>query len=25
MDRCSVEIPEVKEIAEGHTLTCHLF
>jgi oligopeptide/dipeptide ABC transporter ATP-binding protein len=25
MDRCSVEIPAVKEIAEGHTLTCHLF
>ena len=25
MDRCSVETPEVKEISEGHTLTCHLF
>ena len=25
MDRCSVERPEVKEIAEGHTLNCHLF
>jgi len=25
MDRCSVESPEVKEISEGHTLTCHLF
>jgi len=25
MDRCSVDTPEVKEISEGHTLTCHLF
>jgi len=25
MDRCSVDKPEVKEISEGHTLTCHLF
>jgi len=25
MDRCSVDTPEVKEIAPGHTLTCHLF
>ena len=25
MDRCSVETPQVKEISEGHTLTCHLF
>ena len=25
MDRCSVERPEVKEIAAGHTLNCHLF
>ena len=25
MDRCSVETPEVTEISEGHTLTCHLF
>ena len=25
MDRCSVDTPVVKEISEGHTLTCHLF
>ena len=25
MDRCSVDKPEVTEISEGHTLTCHLF
>ena len=25
MDRCSVDTPVVKEIAPGHTLTCHLF
>ena len=25
MDRCSVEIPEVKELAPGHTVACHLY
>ena len=25
MDRCSIDTPVVKEIAPGHTLTCHLF
>ena len=25
MDRCSVDKPEVTEVSEGHTLTCHLF
>ena len=25
MDRCSIDTPLVKEIAPGHTLTCHLF
>ena len=25
MDRCSVDKPEVTEISDGHTLTCHLF
>ena len=25
MDRCSVDKPEVTEISESHTLTCHLF
>ena len=25
MDRCSVEVPVVKEIAPGHTVSCHLF
>jgi len=25
MDRCSVDKPEVTEISERHTLTCHLF
>ena len=25
MDRCAVEIPETKEIAPGHTTSCHLY
>jgi len=25
MDRCSVEIPEVREVAPGHTVSCHLY
>jgi oligopeptide/dipeptide ABC transporter ATP-binding protein len=25
MDRCSVDKTEVKEIAPGHTVNCHLF
>ncbi len=25
MDRCAVEVPVVKEIAPGHTVSCHLF
>ena len=25
MDRCSVEVPEVREVAPGHTVSCHLY
>ena len=25
MDRCSMEIPEPKEVVPGHTVTCHLY
>ena len=25
MDRCSVEVPEVKEVAPGHQVSCHLY
>ncbi len=25
MDRCAVEIPETKEVAPGHTTSCHLY
>ena len=25
MDRCSVEVPEVKEMAPGHQVVCHLY
>ena len=25
MDRCAVEVPETKEVAPGHTTSCHLY
>jgi len=25
MDRCAVDKPERKELAPGHTITCHLY
>jgi hypothetical protein len=25
MERCSVDIPEPKEVATGHTVSCHLY
>lgn len=25
MDQCSVDVPEVKEMAPGHTVSCHLY
>jgi peptide/nickel transport system ATP-binding protein/oligopeptide transport system ATP-binding protein len=25
MDRCSVEVPETKEVAPGHQVSCHLY
>ena len=25
MDRCSVDVPELRELSEGHKVSCHLY